>query len=159
MSSTKNRLEIVEKQFVCQILNAELDVQRDPLLLPQIGADREVENGPGTDTASLEIDLIVESGVETLCHKIAERGARLYIRRHARVVPTAESCIEAGAPMVVAQLKLRLIALVVIVGEFDVRYLETLSILTQEKAAVDWRNAISAGIRIRYESMKTSDVS
>ena len=36
--STENRLEIVEKQLVCQVLNVKLDVHRHSFFLHQVGA-------------------------------------------------------------------------------------------------------------------------
>src|SRR5215210_4837550 len=94
VSSTKNRLEIVEKQFVRQVLNGELDVHRYPLLLPQVGANREVEDGPGTNAATLKIDLVKESRIEALRYKVDERRAGFYIRRHTRVISTIERRIK-----------------------------------------------------------------
>src|SRR6266508_1939100 len=159
VSSAKNRLEIVKKQFVSKVLHVELNVHRHALLLPEIRANRKVQDCSRPNAASLEIDLLIETRIKALTDEIGECGAGLYIRRHTRVVPTAESRIEPRSTMVVAQLKLRLISLVMVVGEFETCNLETLRIFADEKTAVDWRDAIGAGIRIRYESMKTPDLS
>src|ERR1051326_1453166 len=77
--ATEHRLEVVEKQFVRQVLNIELQIHRDAILLHEVGADRLVENRSRTNAAALEVDFVEQPRVKTLRHEIGERRRRMDI--------------------------------------------------------------------------------
>src|SRR5690349_5324310 len=68
--AAENRLEVVKKQLVCQVLNVELEIQRDAFFLHQVRADREVENRARTNAATLEIDLVEQPRIEAFSDKL-----------------------------------------------------------------------------------------
>ena len=92
--AAKNRLEVVKKQLVRQVLNIELKIQRHALLLHQVRADREVENRPRANSAALEIDFVEQPRIEPFSDKVGESRFRFHVDRHARIVTSIEDRVE-----------------------------------------------------------------
>src|SRR6185437_15346002 len=117
--SAEDRLEIIEKQLIRQVMHVKLEVHRHSFLLHQVRADREIENRARPHTPALKIDLVVQTRIEPLRDEVRERRSGIDVRRHAGVVASAETRIKARRAMVITDLKLRLVALIMIVGELQ----------------------------------------
>src|SRR6185295_6873144 len=81
--AAKNRLEVVEEELVRQILNIKLEIDRGAVLLKEICADRQVQNGPRLYSATLKIDLIVYPRIKTSRRKLSKRGSGQNVSRNA----------------------------------------------------------------------------
>ena len=119
MCPTENRLKIIQIQLVCQVLDVKLDIHRDAFLLHQVSAHREIENRPRPDTPTLKVDFVEQTRVESFGNELSQGRSRLHIDRHTGIISSVKTRIDSGRPVRVADLELRFVALVVVVGELQ----------------------------------------
>src|SRR5215216_722972 len=156
---TKNGFKIVEEQLVGQVLNVKLEVHRHPFLLHQVRAHREIQNRSRTHPPSLKVDFVIQTRIEALGNEVCDCRPRLDVHRHAGIVTSAKARIQSGRTMVVTNLKLRFVALVMVVCELEAFQKQILRIFAQKQTARDRRYAKRSCIRIGDEGVEAVYVS
>src|SRR6185369_7340546 len=124
--------KIIEKQLVCQVLNVELEIHRHAFLLHQVRAYGKVQDHSWTNPPSLKINFVVQPRIESLRDELSQRRSRVDVRGHARIIASAKARIQSGTMMAVTYMKLRFVALVVVVGKIQARQKQILRILADE---------------------------
>ena len=158
MRATEDRLEIIQIQLICQVLDVKLDIHRYAFLLHQVGAHGKIQNRPRFDAPTLKVDFVEQTRVESFGNEVSQGRSRLDVNRHAGIIPSIKTRVDSGRSMRVTDLKLRFVSLIVIVSELQSVQKKVLRILTKEQSARNRRYAKRPRIGIRDEGVKAMDL-
>ena len=83
MGAGEDAVEIVQVQFIGQVLNVHCYLHTDSFFSEEVDAGREIQNRSGLDSPTLEIYFIKESRIESLTRKFLKRRSGFYVDRNA----------------------------------------------------------------------------